>query len=83
MQANLVSGCWSKQNLRAGLQKKKKKEHQEKQNKKQTLASTVNATEALQKKKKKNQDQDINKVTCFNYDKKGYYTSTFTKHPKN
>ena len=62
--------------------KKKKKKHQKKRDKDQTPASTANAMK-VQQKKKKNQDQDVSKVTCFNYNKKGYYTSIYTKSSKN
>ena len=61
---------------------KKKKRHQERRDKKQTLASTANATK-VQKKKKKNQDRDVNKVTYYNCDKKGHYANTCTKPRKN
>ena len=62
---------------------RKKKRSQERQDKEQTSASTANVSEIQQKKKKKNWDWDISKITCFNYNKKGYYTNTYTEPPKN
>ena len=59
------------------------KKHQKKRDKKQTPASTANATEVQQKKKKKNQDRVVNKVTYFNCNKKGHYVGTCTKPTKN
>ena len=62
---------------------KKKKKHQERRDKEQTPASTANETKVQQKKKKMNKDRDVSKVTCFNCNKKGHYTSSCTKFPKN
>ena len=65
--------------LKQGKKDKKKKIKVYKQDttrerKKQTLTTGNNIIDILKKKK-----HDINKVTCFNYNKKGYYSSSYVK----
>ena len=47
--------------------------------KKQTPAISVNTTNVLKKKKKR---YDVNRITCFNCNKKGHFASDYAK-PKN
>ena len=47
--------------------------------KEQILAISITTTNILKKKKKK---RNISEITCFNYNKKGYFASNYTK-PKN
>lgn len=46
---------------------------------KERTPATGDNTINVSKKKKRN----VSKVTCFNYNKKGNYASTYTKPPKN
>ena len=59
--------------------KKKKLRNRRREQNKQTPATGDN-TEASKKKKKR---RDLSKVTCFNYDKKGHYTSNCNEPLRN
>ena len=59
----------------------KKRKFQEKKESKKTPATNNNAINAFKKDLKKR--RNINKVTCFNYNKKSHYASDYTKPPNN
>ena len=70
--------------LKQSKKNKKKKTKQYKKDitrklKKQIPATNNNTIDISKKKKKRN----INKITCFHYDKKTYYTNICTKPLKN
>ena len=78
----------STQDSESSKKDKKKKHYQGKRDSREpkdsfTPATGVNAAEVVEGGQRKKNKKDISGVTCFNCNKKGYFSNKYPKSPKN